>query len=341
MPRITRTTRLARRSVHAFGAAMLVAGAALIGAAPAQAADQDMTITPSSGTNQVSPTFVLSAGCPAAATSFAALMFGGSFPAEGQLIGAPGNIGLSTSAFSFEASISFQDAAADAGFSTLSGTYTAKAICQDDLSNVLRTFAAPVTFSSPTTYTSPAGGGPSPTPSPSSSSSPSASTSPSPSSSASPSSSESGEGTVVITDADGTELGANPDLVNGQAVTVVADGFTADEEVTVTLNSTPTTLDPTTADADGLVIYDFTVPADLEAGAHTLVFEGADQTVTVDFTVSASDTDGTDDGSLPATGPSLVPRIALGLGLIAAGWLAVSYARRHGLLRFGGDGDLR
>ncbi len=330
------------RRISALGVAgLLVAGTVLLGAATAQAADLDMTITPKTGSNQVSPTFELSNGCPGGTTSYAGLMFGGAFPADGQLILNPGNIGLSGLAFSVQASISFQDAAADAGFSTLSGKYTAKVICQDDLSNVLRTFSAPVTFSSPTAYTTPAGPSPSPTTSASPSPTPSGSSSPSPTESASPSPTTSEDAATTITDSEGNDLGVDPVLLPGQSVTVVASGFEADEEVPATLHSTPVTLTPTTADADGVVTYELVVPTDLEAGEHSLVLEGADQTVTVAFSVAAADSsDGTD--SLPATGSSnLVPGLLIGIGLVAVGWIAVATARRHGMLRFGGDGDAR
>jgi hypothetical protein len=339
----------ARRWASALGLGMLVAGAALVGAAPAQAADLGMTITPTTGSNQVSPTFELSNGCPGGTTSYAGLIFGGSFPSDGQLILNPGNIGLSGLAFTVQASISFQDAAADAGFSTLSGTYTAKVICQDDLSNVLRTFSAPVTFSSPTAYTTPAGASPSPTPTPtptvtgSPSPTPTSSGSPSPTASSSPTPTASAAGGVTITDQDGALLGDDPVLTPGQTVTIVADGFEPDEEVSATLHSTPVTLDPATADADGAVAYVLVVPTDTAEGEHSLVLAGADETVTVAFSVTAVDaSESANAEALPQTGSSkLLPGVFIGLCLIALGWIAVEVARRHGLLRFGGDGDAR
>src|SRR5262249_38704039 len=98
-------------------------------------------------------TFNLSDGCPLpATTSYAAVIQGGQFPAAGQLIVNPGTVGLSDTPFSVAASITFQDAAIDAGFTTLSGPYTVRILCQDDFGNVQRDFTAPLTFTTPTTY---------------------------------------------------------------------------------------------------------------------------------------------------------------------------------------------
>jgi hypothetical protein len=134
----------------------LVAGSLAVVASPAYADTLSATITPPTGANTTFATFNLSNGCPLpATTSYAGVIEGGAFPASGQLIVNPGTVGLSDTAFSVGASITFQDAAADAGFSTLSGPYTVRILCQDDFGNVQRDFTAPLTFTSPTTYTTP------------------------------------------------------------------------------------------------------------------------------------------------------------------------------------------
>jgi beta-glucosidase len=136
--------------------------------------------------------------------------------------------------------------------------------------------------------------------------------------------------------------------VRGQAIVVEATGFEAGALVDVVLNSTPRALGSTTADAQGVVEYDFVVPADLESGAHTLEFTGAtssgDATVVYAFTVAAESgstaeaDDPTGDvanGSLASTGgapfgPATAGAVLVLLGLLlVAGGGRLTTARRH------------
>src|SRR3712207_2394095 len=59
----------------------------------------------------------------------------------------------------------------------------------------------------------------------------------------------------------------------GRKVVKVLTGFKPHEVVTVTLHSTPQTLGTFTADANGTVTVEFTVPAGTPTGDHTLVYE--------------------------------------------------------------------
>ena len=61
----------------------------------------------------------------------------------------------------------------------------------------------------------------------------------------------------------------------GASQTATAAGFTAGEQVTAVLNSTPVALGSVTAGADGTVALTFTVPATLDPGSHTVTFTGA------------------------------------------------------------------
>ncbi len=116
-------------------------------------------------------------------------------------------------------------------------------------------------------------------------------------------------GTATLTSSTGADLGPNPNLTPGESVTVVAGGFTAGETVSATVHSVPQTLTPATASSTGTISYVLVVPADLPAGAHSLVLAGAtsNHTVTIDFTVGAMSpvTDPTTTAgtaSLPFTG---------------------------------------
>ncbi|WP_299528345.1 hypothetical protein [uncultured Streptomyces sp.] len=101
-----------------------------------------------------------------------------------------------------------------------------------------------------------------------------------------------------VTDAEGNALDADPVLEPGDAVKITARGFTAAAVVKVDLDG-GTTFADATADAEGTVKeYAFTVPDDVEDGAHTLTLgeEAADgHSVAFLFTTGGDPTDAPTD----------------------------------------------
>ncbi len=109
-------------------------------------------------------------------------------------------------------------------------------------------------------------------------------------------------GTLTGTDANGDPLTDDPTLSPGQSVHLVLTGFSPGESVTVILHSAPRTLNAATAGADGTVDYAFTVPADLESGAHTLVFTGTQSAAVATFAFTVAG--GVQPTSPPPTQPA-------------------------------------
>jgi hypothetical protein len=122
-------------------------------------------------------------------------------------------------------------------------------------------------------------------------------------------------------------------------VTFPAGTFTDSGTVDVVLHSTPQTLTPGTAAADGSLNYTFSAPNDLVAGdSHTLVFTGATdstKTQTIAFTVAAANTGapGNNDPSTfltdstawvvstPQGIATLVGVLVLAIGAGVGGWM--------------------
>lgn len=98
-------------------------------------------------------------------------------------------------------------------------------------------------------------------------------------------------------------------LTAGDAVDVAGSGYLPDSTVTVVVYSTPTVLDSLVTNADGSFDTNVTLPADLPAGAHTLVATGV----------------APDGGTWTLTQP-ITARTAAGP---AAGGLAYTGRRRH------------
>lgn len=127
---------------------------------------------------------------------------------------------------------------------------------------------------------------PEPSPSPSPSGSPTASPSPSPSGSPTASPSPTGAPTTPPT-AQPTTSPAGPSATvsvstveRGGTVRVTVTGLGAGEQITAELRSTPIRIAGIpVADAAGRVSFDVRIPADLEAGAHTIVVFAADGSV--------------------------------------------------------------
>ncbi|MEX5720954.1 hypothetical protein [Geodermatophilus maliterrae] len=113
----------------------------------------------------------------------------------------------------------------------------------------------------------------------------------------------------------------------GRKVVKVLTGFRPGEVVTVTLHSTPRTMGTFTADANGTVTVEFTVPAGTPTGDHTLVYEGDMGTYFQEsFAVTATSAA---SPSLAYTGASVAVPLGLGAGALALGGGLVVVARRR------------
>jgi hypothetical protein len=117
----------------------------------------------------------------------------------------------------------------------------------------------------------------------------------------------------------------------GQKVVKVYKGFQPFEVVTLTMHSTPVTLGEFTADANGVVTVEYTVPAGADAGTHTLVLSGDAGTYFQESITVAAGTAVTEAGSngLAYTGADVAVPLALGGGLLALGGGALLVSRRR------------
>jgi hypothetical protein len=117
----------------------------------------------------------------------------------------------------------------------------------------------------------------------------------------------------------------------GRKVVKVLTGFQPGEVVTVTLHSTPQTLGIFTADENGTVTIEFTLPAGTPTGGHTLVYEGDMGTYFQEsFTVTAAAaTSNASSSSLAYTGADIALPLGLGVGALALGGGLVLAARRR------------
>lgn len=119
--------------------------------------------------------------------------------------------------------------------------------------------------------------------------------------------------------------------VAGEKIVRVIAGFQPREEVKLVLNSDPVVLGTFTADAQGVVTAEFTLPAGTALGEHTLVFDGNmgthyEETITV---TSATPVQAASSDSLAYTGASVALPLALGTGLLALGGGALVVSRRR------------
>ncbi len=117
----------------------------------------------------------------------------------------------------------------------------------------------------------------------------------------------------------------------GRKVVKVLTGFQPGEVVKVTLHSTPQTMGTFTADQNGTVTVEFTVPAGTPAGEHTLVYEGNlgtyfQEALTV---TAAAATSNASSSSLAYTGADVALPLGLGVGALALGGGLVFAARRR------------
>jgi Rieske Fe-S protein len=113
----------------------------------------------------------------------------------------------------------------------------------------------------------------------------------------------------------------------GKKVVKVIGGFQPWEKVTLVLHSTPVTIGEFTADGNGVLTAEFTLPAGIPAGSHTLVFDGTVTYYQEGLTVTAAGTSAS--GSLAYTGASVALPLALGGALVVAGGGALLVSRRR------------
>lgn len=119
-----------------------------------------------------------------------------------------------------------------------------------------------------------------------------------------------------------------PSVVAGGQVTITATGFAPGETVDATLYSMPRPLGAFTADGDGGVVAEVTVPADLEPGLHRIELVGRTSGVRVSVPIEVT---------APEEGPASLPRTGRhsgalaqgGLGLLALGGALIAGGRRH------------
>lgn len=144
---------------------------------------------------------------------------------------------------------------------------------------------------------------------------------------------------VVTSDCPADVTISDTTVTTGESVTATGTGLDPGTPATGTANSTPLALGTKTVDAAGTVSFTFTVPADFENGAHSVVIQGvkngAPTTLTVNFTVSGAQgatttTTRAGSGTIPRTGDdSTVPMTSVAIGLLAAGSGVVYLAKRR------------
>ena len=110
----------------------------------------------------------------------------------------------------------------------------------------------------------------------------------------------------------------------GQKVVKVLKGFKPFEKVTVVLHSAPVVLGEFTADANGVVTVEFTVPAGTPLGNHTLAYDG---NMGTHFEEPLQLT--ADGKALAYTGASIAMPLVGGSVLLAAGAGALVIGRRR------------
>jgi len=121
----------------------------------------------------------------------------------------------------------------------------------------------------------------------------------------------------------------------GQTITIEGRTFAPGSTATVTLDSVA--LGSATANADGVIALQATIPADTPLGAHTFVATGQapnGQTLTLSLVCQVVPAEsagaGTTGGPLPNTGSnSTLPLVQIGLGLLALGGVIYAVASRR------------
>ena len=121
-----------------------------------------------------------------------------------------------------------------------------------------------------------------------------------------------------------TDKTTGPAAAPGQKVVKVLKGFKAGEKVTVVLHSDPVVLGVFTADANGVVTVEFTVPAGTPLGNHTLAYDG-DMGTHFEEALQLT----ADGKALAYTGASIAMPLIGGSVLLAAGAGAMVVGRRR------------
>lgn len=120
-------------------------------------------------------------------------------------------------------------------------------------------------------------------------------------------------------------------VVPGQTITVTGSGFAGNTSVTITMESQPVTLKTTTANAQGQLNTQVTIPSNTTPGSHTLRAIGrSSDGGTLVLAASIVVSSGGQTGALPRTGPSTALGLTgIGFLLAAAGGCAAAVKSRR------------
>jgi hypothetical protein len=171
--------RSIRKWTTATGLALMAAGAAVLMAAPASAADSpaELTFTPTTGKDVTYPVVHTAAGCPADSDSYWVTVTGPGLFATPQLLVPPGDVDFShDSGFDVQIAVTMKDAAEALGLSAVPvGDYQVTLNCVISFpGDVKKTYGGVMHFATETDYTTGPAASPSGSPSTSGSPSPSA-----------------------------------------------------------------------------------------------------------------------------------------------------------------------
>ncbi len=130
---------------------------------------------------------------------------------------------------------------------------------------------------------------------------------------------------------DGTLDVADTTLAPGADVPIQGAGYAANSEITISIESTPRTLDRVRAGTDGAFSLAVTIPTDIPAGEHTLkatgvTQDGATRVLAMPITVAGSTTAA---GELAFTGGRTIAALTVGLTLLALGGAVLFVTRRR------------
>ncbi|RBY82119.1 hypothetical protein DQ238_05880 [Geodermatophilus sp. TF02-6] len=133
---------------------------------------------------------------------------------------------------------------------------------------------------------------------------------------------------IASTNASGT---TGSTAAPGTKVVKVLKGFKPHEVVTVVLHSTPVVLGTFTADAQGVLTVEFTLPAGTPEGTHHIAYDGTmgshfEEAITVSVAGAGLETT---SSSLAYTGADIAVPLAGGVGLVLLGGATVFAARRR------------
>jgi hypothetical protein len=127
----------------------------------------------------------------------------------------------------------------------------------------------------------------------------------------------------------------------GATFNITIEGFSGNENFSLTLFSTPQSLGTYTTDANGSATVSVTLPTDLDPGNHSIVANGANgETASFAFTVVAPAGaaggpaapvagGGTGGGGLAFTGVAVGGALLVAIGLLVAGTIVLITGRRR------------